>query len=185
MKEFLKNVSVASVLTAIAGLVLLIMPTLTDRIIVNGLGIVLLVYGAFRVIRYMRREATEAMIEHDLSIGLICVVTGLFMLIYSDVVIGILPFLYGLFLIFGGARSIQTAFDVKRFKGTNWTVHLFIGIAFGVVGIIAIRNPFGTAIVLTRFIGVGLLVLGIYSFIANKKVSNLRDNYMPGPGATA
>ncbi len=184
MKNLLKNVSVASILTAIVGLVLLIMPTLTDKIIVNGIGLVLLVYGAFRIIRYMRSEATEAMIEHDLSIGLICAVSGLFMLVYSEVVISILPFLYGLFLIYGGARCIQTAFDVRRFHGSNWTMHLIIGIVFGIVGIIVIRNPFSTAVLLTRFIGLSLVVQGIYMFIANKKVNDLRRDYQYGSHTT-
>ncbi len=182
MKKLLKNVSVASVLVAIAGLILLIMPTLTNRIIVNGIGIVLLVYGVLRILHYMRRDAAEAMTEHDLSIGLICLVTGLFMLVYSDVVIGILPFLFGLFLIYGGARSIQTAFDIRRFHGTHWNFHLIVGILFAIVGIIAIRDPFSTAALLTRFIGLGLLLEGIYMFIANKKVNDLRSRFMSGPG---
>ncbi len=177
MKDLLKNVSVASILTAIAGLVLLIMPSLTNKIIVYGIGIVMLLYGLFRMFRYMKREASEAMIEHDLSIGLICIVTGLFMLVYSEIVISILPFLFGLFLIYGGARSIQTAFDIKRFHGNNWHIHLIIGIVFAVIGIIAIRDPFGTAQMLTRFIGLGLLVEGIYMFIVNKKVTELRDRF--------
>ncbi len=182
MKDILKNVSVASILTALAGLVLLIMPTLTNQIIVYGLGIGILLYGLFRVFRYMKGEATSAMVEHDLSIGLICIVTGLFMLVYSSVVISILPFLFGLFLIYGGARSIQTAFDIRRFHGDHWGVHLIIGIAFAIVGIIAIRDPFSTAQVLTRFIGACLLVEGIYMFIANRKVIGLRAGYMSGPG---
>ena len=131
--------------------------------------------------RYMKRDAPAAMTDHDLSVGLICCVTGLFMLMYSSVVISILPFLFGLFLIFGGARSIQTAFDVRRFHGTHWNYHLFIGIIFAVAGIEAIRNPFGTAQLLTRFVGAGLLLLGIYMFIANRKVNMLRAQFMSGP----
>ena len=103
------------------------------------------------------------------------------MLLYSSVVISILPFLFGLFLIFGGARSIQTAFDVRRFHGTHWNWHLFVGIFFAVIGIMAIRDPFSTAQMLTRFVGAGLLVLGIYMFLANRKVNQLRSQYMSEP----
>ncbi len=182
MKKLMNNVSVSSILIAIIGLVLLIMPSLTNKIIVYGIGIVLLVYGLARIIRYMKREATAAMVDHDLSIGLICAVTGLFMLMYSSVVISILPFLFGLFLIFGGARSIQTAFDVKRFHGDRWTVHLVIGLIFVVLGITAIRDPFSTAQLLTRFVGAGMLVEGVYMFIANRKVVELRSKYTGGTG---
>lgn len=178
MKILLNDVSASSILTAVVGLVLLLMPSLTNKIIVYGIGSVLLVYGAGRIFRYIKRSAAYGMVDHDLSAGLICIVTGLFMLLYSGVVISILPFLFGLFLICGAARSIQMAFDVRRFHGLRWSVHLLIGIFFAVIGIEAIRNPFGTAKMLTRFVGAGLLLLGIYMFLANRKVRNLRAGFM-------
>ena len=178
MREVLKEASVSSILTAIVGLVLLIMPNLTNRIIVYGIAAVLAVYGIGRIFRYIRRNAGEGMMDHDLSIGLVCVVTGLFMFLYCGVVISVLPFLFGLGLIFGGTMSVQTAFDVRRFHGTRWTMHLVFGIAFVVAGIEAIRNPFGTASLLTRFVGLCFLLLGIHSYIENKKVAQLRREFM-------
>ena len=80
-------------------------------------------------------------------------------------------------LIFGGIMSIQAAFDVRRFHGDRWTMHLLIGIAFVCAGIAAIRNPFGTASLLTRFVGLCFLILGIYTYIENKKVNELRRQF--------
>ena len=34
---------------------------------------------------------------------------------------------------------------------------------------------------LTRFAGAGLLLLGLYMFLANQKVNSLRSQYMSGP----
>ena len=48
MKKLLNDVSVSSILIAIVGLVLLLMPSLTNKVIVYGIGIVLLVYGVSR-----------------------------------------------------------------------------------------------------------------------------------------
>lgn len=181
MKTLLNDVSVSSVLIALVGLVLLLMPSLTNKIIVYGIGIMLLVYAAGKIYRYMKRDAASAMVDRDLSVGLICAVTGLFMLLHSQVVISILPFMFGLFLLYGAARSIQTAFDVRRFHGLHWSLHLVVGIFFAVAGIEAIRNPFHTASMLTRFIGSGLLLLGIYMFLANRRVKDLRSRFMSEP----
>ena len=156
------------------------MPKLTNKIIVYGIGIMLVIYGAGRILRYIRRNARDGLMTHDLSIGLVCIVSGLFMLLYPGVVISVLPFLFGLVLLFGGAMSIQTAFDVRRFQGPRWTLHLIAGIAFVIAGIEAIRNPFGTAAALTRFIGICFLVLGIYTFIENRKVTQLRREFRGG-----
>ena len=181
MGEVLKEVSVSSILIAVVGLVLLIMPNLTNKIIVYGIGAVLVVYGIGRIFRYIRRSADYGVMEHDLSVGLVCVVSGLFMILYSAVVISVLPFLFGLALIFGGAMSVQTAFDVRRFHGASWTMHLVIGIAFVLAGVEAIRNPFGTASLLTRFVGLCFLLLGIYTYIENKKVTELRRAFRESP----
>jgi len=178
MKNAEDDFSWSGILTAVFGLVLLIMPTLTNKIIVYGIGVALLVCGAVRVVRYVRRDPSEAMMNRDLSAGLICVATGLFMLLYSGVVISILPFLFGLFLLFGGALSIQTSFDIKRFGGSRWKMHLVIGIVFVVLGATAIRNPFGAASALTRFVGACLLLEGVYMFVAGRRVRSLRDAFM-------
>ena len=53
MKKLLNNVSVSSILVALVGLVLLLMPSLTNKIIVYGIGIVLLIYGIGRILRYV------------------------------------------------------------------------------------------------------------------------------------
>ncbi len=177
MRDVLKDASVSSILIAIVGLVLLLMPSLTNRIIVYGIGGVLAVYGIGRIFRYIRRSADAGSLEHDLSAGLVCVVSGLFMILYCPVVISVLPFLFGLALIFGGAMSIQGAFDVRRFHGDRWVLNLLIGIAFVVAGIAAIRNPFGTASLLTRFVGLCFLILGIYTYMENKKVTELRRQF--------
>ena len=103
MGKMLKDTSVASILIAIVGLVLMIMPNLTNTIIVYGIGAVLVVYGIGRIFRYIRRDPDAGMEAHDLSIGLVCIVSGLFMILHSGVVIIVLPFLFGLALIFGGA----------------------------------------------------------------------------------
>ena len=177
MKKLENGLSVGSIIMAVLGLILLIFPSITNKVIVFVIGIALIIYGAYRVIRYLRREITVAVTEHDISVGLICIVTGLFMLAYSRVVIGILPFLFGLSLIFGGAISIQSSFDMKRFGSMRWMYNLLTGIAFAVVGVVALKNPFASAAVLTRFVGAMMLVEGIYMYAAGVAIEKLRKAF--------
>ena len=76
MRDVLKDASVSSILIAIVGLVLLLMPSLTNRIIVYGIGGVLAVYGIGRIFRYVRRSAAVGSMEHDLSAGIVDPVEG-------------------------------------------------------------------------------------------------------------
>ena len=178
MKKFENGLSVGAIIMAVLGIILLIFPTLTNKVIVMGIGTALIVYGIYRVIRYLRREATVAVTQQDIFVGLISVVTGIFMLTYSKVVISILPFLFGLILIFGGAMSVQSAFDMKSFGSLRWSYNLFVGIAFAVVGVIALKDPFASAALLTRFVGAGLLIEGIYMAAAGVTIEKLRKDFM-------
>lgn len=178
MKKFENGLSVGAIIMAVLGIILLIFPTLTNKVIVMGIGTALIVYGIYRVIRYLRREVTVAVTQQDIFVGLISVVTGIFMLTYSKVVISILPFLFGLILIFGGAMSVQSAFDMKRFGSLRWSYNLFVGIAFAVVGVIALKDPFASAALLTRFVGAGLLIEGIYMAAAGVTIEKLRKDFM-------
>lgn len=177
MKRLENGLSVGAIIMSVLGLILLIFPSLTNKIIVYAISLALIVYGVYRVIRYLRKEVDIAATGSDISVGLICIVTGLFMLGYSKVVIGILPFLFGLALIFGGAISVQSSFDMKRFGSPRWTYHLLVGIAFAIAGVVALRDPFASAMVLTRFVGAGMLIEGIYMCAAGVAVEKLRKAF--------
>lgn len=177
MKKLENGLSVGAILMAVLGLVLLIFPSITSKVIVFAIGIVLMGYGIYRIVRYLRRDVILAASERDLSVGLICIVFGLFMLIYWKVIVGILPFMFGLVLIFGGAMSIQSSFDMKRFGRLKWTYHLIVGIAFAVVGVIALKNPFASAMVLFRFVGAGMLIEGFYMCAADLALGKLRKAF--------
>lgn len=63
MKKFANGLPVGALITAILGLILLIFPTITNKVLVYGIGIVLIVYGAYRIFRYLRRDAADILIE--------------------------------------------------------------------------------------------------------------------------
>ena len=60
MKKLENGLSVGSIIMAVLGLILLIFPSITNKVIVFVIGIALIIYGAYRVIRYLRREITVA-----------------------------------------------------------------------------------------------------------------------------
>ncbi len=175
MKKLEKNIPVSGLITAIAGLIMVVMPNLTNLILVRGIGIALLINGIIRVVHYMRGKSMAAMMDNEMSIGLMSLVAGIILLAYPDLVISILPFLFGLYLIFGGTISIQNALDVYRFrKSSMWIFHLIVGIALIILGIVVISQPFSAAAVMTRFVGICILAEGIYMFIASLRVGKLR-----------
>ena len=77
-----------------------------------------------------------------------------------DAVVSLLPFVFGLLLLAGCAGKIQTAADLFRIKASGWFVPLIMAGVSLVLGIVLLCQPFESAMVLTRFIGVAIIVEG-------------------------
>jgi uncharacterized membrane protein HdeD (DUF308 family) len=68
--------------------------------------------------------------------------------------------LFGVLLLAGGIAEIIGAFSAGRWSGT--LVHLLIGVLYAVVGFMILDQPELSAIMLTRFIAIFLMVGGIF-----------------------
>jgi uncharacterized membrane protein HdeD (DUF308 family) len=68
--------------------------------------------------------------------------------------------LFGVLLLAGGIAEIIGAFSAGRWSGT--LVHLLIGVLYAVVGFMILDQPGLSAILLTRFIAIFLMVGGIF-----------------------
>lgn len=152
-----------SVLYIILGLVLLVWP---DRFLTWGcyaLGAVVLLYGMSRIISYMANKDLVSYLNADLVVGIIVVAIGLFLLIRPGIFISVLPIVFGLFIIFNGIVKLQSAFDLKRLDYERWwSIFIMAGLSV-LLGLFIIWNPFETAALTARIIGVVLIIEGIAS----------------------
>ena len=83
-----------------------------------------------------------------------------------DTVISFLPFVFGLMLLGGCAGQIQTALDLRRVGAQMWLVSLIMAGVSLVLGIVLLCQPFQSAMVLTRFIGVSITLEGAENLAA-------------------
>ena len=141
----------------ICGLLLLIWPNLALLIANYALAIVMCVVGVVLITSYVRGEAMEGMLGYGLAKGLIVLMVGLALLFRSDLLMTVLPFLWGVAMIVGGFGKLQMAFDMKRIGKTRWWLLLIgSGISF-VLGTFSVTRPAFLAMVITEFAGISLL----------------------------
>ena len=79
----------------------------------------------------------------------------------------LLPFFFGLMLLIGGIGKLQYTLNFKRMGATRWYLELvgtILSIAFGIIILV---NPFSTALLLMRIIGIALLIEGIQDLISH------------------
>jgi len=89
--------------------------------------------------------------------GISTIFIGLFVALRSEMLISIIPFVVGMFLLVSSVTSLQKAFELKRMNYAGWNHGLIFTLIKLALALIIVMNPFGTAMTLTRFIG-GCLV---------------------------
>ena len=179
-KKLKWNLVLMSVLYLGLGIFLLLVPGTALNIVCYALGGVVLACAAAQLIRYFAVERGVFQSQLTLISGLVCLGLGAFLIIRSDIVMRILPIVFGLFVIFDSLGRIQNALELRRCEYPSWKGFLLLAVLSIVLGVIMIVDPFGTMETLVMAIGVILIVEGslnllsaLYTVIAVKRFLKL------------
>ena len=164
LKEMKWDALLTAVLYVILGLVALILPETMMTILGYLIAVVLIVAGALSMISYLLRDAHQNYYHNDFVYGLVGIALGCIMLYKVEIIISLIPFVLGLLVLFSGCTKLQSVVDMKRLEYGNWTVMLVIAAINVAIGILLIVNPFESAVLLFRLLGIGLLLSGITDF---------------------
>lgn len=161
-----------SVVYVALGLVLIIWPDTSARAICSALGVLLLLAGGFHVISYFMQSHYSSMIRQSLTIGLVLLLLGAFILLRTDDILKAMPFVFGILLVIDSATKVQAAFDLRRLQAPYWYAALLIGIVTAILGIILVVNPFTAIVVLNIFIGASLIINAVSNLISSILLSH-------------
>ena len=149
VKKLKWNLVLMSALYLGLGVFLLMKPTTALNIVCYALGAVVLACAAVQLIRYFVVERGVFQSQLTLISGIICLALGAFLLLRSDIVVSILPVVFGLFVIFDAIARVQNALDLRRCGYDSWIV-----------------NPFGAMETLVMAIGIILIVEGAINLLS-------------------
>ena len=179
-KKLKWNLILMSILYLALGIFLLMVPGMALNIVCYALGGVVLACAAVQLIRYFAVERGVFQSQLTLISGLVCLGLGAFLIIRRDLVVRILPIVFGLFVIFDSLGRIQNALELRRCEYSSWKGFLLLAVLSIVLGIVMILDPFGTMETLVMAIGVILIIEGalnllsaLYTVIAVKRFLKL------------
>ena len=122
----------------------------------------------------------DILVTNEWISGLVCLALGGFLILRSDIVVRILPIVFGLFVIFDSLGRIQNALDLRRCEYPSWKGFLLLPVLSVVLGVVMILNPFGTMETLVMAIGIILIIEGainllsaLYTVLAIRRFSKL------------
>jgi len=84
---------------------------------------------------------------------------------------------FGIFILVGGILQLIQTFKCKGWKSILW--HVIIGVLYIVAGFLITINPVGASLVLTMFLAVTLIVVGIIRIIVSFQVKDFRNWIWP------
>ena len=137
-KKLKWNLVLMSILYLGLGIFLLLVPGTALNIVCYALGGVVLACAAVQLIRYFAVERGVFQSQLTLISGLVCLGLGAFLIIRSDIVMRILPIVFGLFVIFDSLGRIQNALELRRCAYPSWKGFLLLAVLSIVLGVIMI-----------------------------------------------
>ena len=165
-KKLKWNLILMSLLYLALGIFLLMVPGTALNVVCCALGGVVLACAAVQLVRYFVVERGVFQSQLTLISGLVCLALGAFLIIRSDIVVRVLPIVFGLFVIFDSLGRIQNALDLRRCEYPSWKGFLLLPVLSVVLGVILIANPFGAMETLVMAIGVILIVEGAINLLS-------------------
>ena len=142
------------------GVLMLLAPQTVMNTIVYILAGYAIAMGALNIFAYFR-ERPAGFMDFNLVSGVMLVVLGVVMIIFTKAILSILPIFLGVLLILGGIARLAEAISATSQLGGAKILLIVLGLLIIIGGIVVVANPFGSAVLLFRAFGVLVVVQGI------------------------
>ena len=152
-----------ALITIITGIVLLLVPELSGKVLGIIVGIIFLIEGINSIYKYFHREGAK-LYNLNLVFGVIYAVLGVVIILVPSSVVEFITVCLGIYMIVNGASKVNYALWLKRGNEDSWLITLATGILVAIVGVIVIFNPFAS-LTLTKLAGAFLIITGILDFM--------------------
>lgn len=181
MLDFLKsiksNILITALLYMILGLVLVLYPDTSLTSVCAAVGFIVVFTGAGFLIGYFTGGMISWFGKIYLILGAIFVLLGAFLLSNPRGLVSLVPVICGLLLIYHGIENMRQAWELRGYGADRWWSPFLIAVVTIVLGIVVIKNPFGTMEMLMRIVGFCLIYDGLSNLVILKKFSKSIRNY--------
>ena len=156
---------ISSIVTIILGVLLFFQAENTLKTISYIIGIFLLVAGIATLIKVIVDKQERIYLNTSFIMGIFGAIIGFVLLINPTLLTSILPFCIGVWMIISGAMKVQTSLALRDTNDKTWTKLMIFAIVVLVLGLLLIINPFGSAVIVTKIIGICLVIYSIADIV--------------------
>lgn len=176
---------VISALLCILGASIICRPDVSTAVLGSFAGIMLIVFGIFKLIGYFSKDLYRLAFQFDLAFGILMLILGIVILTKPENLMHFLCIATGLYVTADGLMKLQTVRDSRSFGIRSWWVILIAALLTCALGIALMLRPAeGSALMMQLFGGVvlaeGLLNLATV-LITVKIVKNQKPDIIDVP----
>lgn len=145
---------IGSILMLILAISLIVNPIGSISTFIMIFGIILIVDGIMHIIDYCRTEAEARIMSLGLVEGILSIIAGIIIAISSNVLVGFFPIMFAVWILVKSIFHFQNAINLRTIPESGWGWLLALSILTFILGLIIIFNPFSSAIIATRTLGI-------------------------------
>ena len=159
VSDFLKSEIISSVFYLAFGLCLILIPDQTVNIICKIVfGLIMIASGIYHIVIYTAEKEKATIL--DLFTGVIVMVLGIFLFFTPQIVIRILPYLLGAFVLVDSIWKIKGSYRLKKAQRGRWKI-IFLGcLVFVALGVSMLFYSFMSVTQMLLFSGIILTADG-------------------------
>lgn len=156
---------VISLLLGLLGVFLFCQPDVSTAAVGDLAGILLVIFGIFKLIGYFSKDLYRLAFQFDLAFGCLLVILGIVILTKPQNLLHFLCVVTGLYVTADGLMKLQTAYDARRFGIGSWWVILAAALLTAVLGILLLVRPAQSVRLLTQIFGIVLAAEGLLNLL--------------------
>ncbi len=174
MNKFMEKIFKSSLLNSMAliilGLLLIFQSEATIVSISYIIAAVIIVVGVVAGLRYIKNFKEDTRSELDLIYSVVCIVLGIVVIKNPQAIASIIPFVIGVVIIINSATKLQYSMELKENQNNLWKSTMILALITTVCGIVLIFNPFSGAVLITRIVGILILIYSILDIISTLSI---------------
>ena len=165
IKKILWPSLVSSLVILILGFLLVFQSEVTLMTISYIIGAILFAIGIIAMIRFFTNKSEDSLSQLNIVYGIICILAGIFFVKEPKMIGSIIPVVLGIGIIINSSIKVQQALVLRNVKNKYWTISLVISLLSLVCGVVLLFNPFSGAVVLTKIIGIFLILYAVLDLV--------------------
>ena len=162
------------------GVLLIIFPDISGKVISYVLGGSAVVYGIVNLTIYFLLNVKDSLYRNEFIIGIASIVFGLLVILKSDIIVSLVPLLLGLIIMISGFINLQKGVVAYRIGYNRSMVYVLISavsIVFGIAIMFFLSGKTATE-VLFMVIGAGLVYSGGSDLVATLVLANKMNAFI-------